>query len=227
MRKKLIFMFIAIIFALSGCASEEGSVKEAVDYANRISTLVEEVKNQDEKIAQLEALVEEERNQMEGDQEIYNDLKDMNLDIEGQIDNSEYLKQRNIQVNILDAIVSNPSEYSRKFGWIDRFDIDRKVLYFDDLEWIKDSDLERIAELGLTDDDFPNGFYLYNENTVEEEYVVNEEVIVNILDQNFQPQWAVKEQLESHIQESVNQKIFCKFIFCEDEIVAIIENYLP
>lgn len=63
--------------------------------------------------------------------------------------------------------------------------IDDNKLYVDRVEIIKDSDKDRMEEIGLDDSDLPNGYYIYNPTFEEEEYNITNDTAYDFVDYNM------------------------------------------
>lgn len=64
--------------------------------------------------------------------------------------------------------------------------IEDNTLYLDKVEIITLDDTERITELGLKQqDDFPNGYHIYNPDTERDIYDLTDETIYNFVDSNL------------------------------------------
>lgn len=64
--------------------------------------------------------------------------------------------------------------------------IEDNTLYLDIVEVITLEDIERIAELGLNQqDDLPNGYYIYNSNTEKDMYDLMDETVYTFVDLNL------------------------------------------
>lgn len=61
-------------------------------------------------------------------------------------------------------------------------EIDGGKVVLDPVEFITRSDTERMAELGLTEGDFPNGYYIYNADENTDEYPLAEGAEYNFID---------------------------------------------
>ncbi len=62
---------------------------------------------------------------------------------------------------------SQPPMYNPKqlMGFLQDYDPQTRVLTFDEIEWVVNTDAVRISQLGLDADlDFPNGYYIYNQS---------------------------------------------------------------
>lgn len=64
--------------------------------------------------------------------------------------------------------------------------IEDNTLYLDIVEVITLEDIERITELGLNQqDDFPNGYHIYNPDTGKDTYDLTEETVYTFVDLNL------------------------------------------
>lgn len=68
----------------------------------------------------------------------------------------------NVIVNASQPQMYNPKQL---MGYLEDYDPQTRVLSFDEIEWVLNTDAARISELGLDADlDFPNGYYIYNQS---------------------------------------------------------------
>lgn len=68
-------------------------------------------------------------------------------------------------------------------SYIEAYDVKTGMLTFDEIEWVTHEDTERVTQLGLDADlDFPNGFYVYNEDGQTENLRILEDVKLYIVD---------------------------------------------
>lgn len=66
----------------------------------------------------------------------------------------------NLIVNASQPNFDNPKQL---LGYLQDYDPQTRVLRFDEIEWVAQTDAARIHELGLNaEQDFPNGYYIYN-----------------------------------------------------------------
>lgn len=63
--------------------------------------------------------------------------------------------------------------------------INDNKLYVDRVEIIKDSDTERIEEIGIDNSDMPNGYYIYNPTFEQEEYDITNDTAYDFVDYNM------------------------------------------
>jgi len=64
--------------------------------------------------------------------------------------------------------------------------IEDNTLYLDEVEVITSEDVEKIAELGLKEEnDFPNGYYIHNPDSVITTYDLTDETVYNFVDFNL------------------------------------------
>lgn len=133
-----------------------------------------------------------------------------------------------MELNIFKSTIENSKDYQVSYGWIESFSNKNHKLSFDDQEWILDTDITRIEEIGLDlEDDFPNGFYLYNKKIKLEDYKVDVDVATYILSDLQQSKYVNPDEFESYINDHAPQTIFCEVIFSKGNVVAIAEAYLP
>jgi hypothetical protein len=74
------------------------------------------------------------------------------------------------------------SETTEVCGYVS---VEGDILKVDTVEWITDEDEERIKELGLTEEDLPDGYYILNESSDITSYKLNNETQYNFIDWNF------------------------------------------
>lgn len=63
--------------------------------------------------------------------------------------------------------------------------INDNKLYVDRVEFIKDSDTERMEEIGIDNNDMPNGYYIYNPTFEQEEYNITNDTAYDFVDYNM------------------------------------------
>lgn len=63
--------------------------------------------------------------------------------------------------------------------------VDEDILKVDTVEWITDEDEDRINELGLTEEDLPDGYYILNKSSEITSYKLDEKTQYNFIDWNF------------------------------------------
>ena len=63
--------------------------------------------------------------------------------------------------------------------------INDNKLYVDRAEIIKDSDTERMEEIGIDNSDMPNGYYIYNPTFEQEEYNITNDTAYDFVDYNM------------------------------------------
>lgn len=63
--------------------------------------------------------------------------------------------------------------------------INDNKLYVDRVEIIKDSDIERMEEIGIDNSDMPNGYYIYNPTFEQEEYNITNDTAYDFVDYNM------------------------------------------
>ena len=97
--------------------------------------------------------------------------------IENQIENED-----NVQNEDIKDIAERIQKSYDICGFIREID-DGKVI-LDAVEFITPADTDRMAELGLTEADFPNGYYIHNEDENTDEYTLSEDTEYNFIDWN-------------------------------------------
>ena len=97
--------------------------------------------------------------------------------IENQIENEDNVQNEDIK-DIAERIQKSYDicGFIREIG-------DGKVV-LDAVEFITPADTDRMAELGLTEADFPNGYYIHNEDENTDEYTLSEDTEYNFIDWN-------------------------------------------
>ncbi len=76
----------------------------------------------------------------------------------------------------------NP-EIINTIGYISNIDKIKGTLDFDEIEWIKPEDKNKIEELGLNvQDDFPSGFYINNRDKTKENYKISKNATFEFID---------------------------------------------
>lgn len=117
-------------------------------------------------------------------------------------------------------------------------EIDGEKVVLDPVEFITRADMERMAELGLAEADFPNGYYIYNEDGNTEEYTLAEDAQFNFIDWNrdFVEEDAEeinvstpdREVFEGYMEEYLEDKLDIIFFFTlvGGEISSITEEAL-
>lgn len=107
---------------------------------------------------------------------------------------------------------------------------DSHTLTLDEVEWV--SEAERAAELGLDEENMPNGFYIYNEQESEEKYFFAENCTYTVLDwyDGFQVlELDQKSFLDLLKSREDNFGMLPPFIveMADGKIVSVTERYVP
>ena len=66
--------------------------------------------------------------------------------------------------------------------YIGYIDLEGNTLNLDEFEYIKQEDKERIEELGLTESDMPNGYYIHNESNDIQTFTIDEKTEFTFFD---------------------------------------------
>lgn len=59
---------------------------------------------------------------------------------------------------------------------------EQTLIVFDLVEWVTPEDADRMAELGITEEDMPGGFYIYNPHDFTVSFRMDEETVCSIID---------------------------------------------
>ncbi len=95
------------------------------------------------------------------------------------VDNDGGIPDFNAIVNTYQTDIYNSKQL---LCYINNYDPQSRMLIFDEIEWVLQSDTKRIKELGLdAEQDFPNGYYIYNPSRQETKLKVSEQVKVYIV----------------------------------------------
>ena len=123
--------------------------------------------------------------------------------------------------------VEESSEYDTVLCYIMEYDAENAVLSYDQLEWIDSTDTKRIEELDLDAEyDFPNGFYIYNEDETITTMKVSDTVKVSLvnLEDSLAPVITDMDGLSDR-QAEYKAPYSLKF---EDDVIHIIEEqFIP
>ena len=111
-------------------------------------------------------------------------------------------------------------------AYIDR--LDGTTLSFDIVEWVTVPG-ERATELGITVDDAPSGFSIYNENVMIEELPLADNCVYRLLNwtDNYVQMDVKKEEMVSILAERKGTNIPYHLMIENNEISAITEQYVP
>lgn len=111
-------------------------------------------------------------------------------------------------------------------AYIQKFD--GTTLVFDEVEWVQVPG-ERAAELGLTEDDAPSGFSVYNAELVNEEMSLAGDCTCTLLDwtSNYAEMQVTTEELAEILAEREGTFIPYHLTIKENEIIGIVEQYVP
>lgn len=115
---------------------------------------------------------------------------------------------------------------SEILAYIQKFD--GTTLVFDEVEWVQVPG-ERAAELGLTEDDAPSGFSVYNPESVNEEMSLASDCTCTLLDwtSNYAEMQITTEELADILAEREGAFIPYHLTIKENEIIDIVEQYVP
>lgn len=117
--------------------------------------------------------------------------------------------------------------------------LDGNKITLDFAEWIDSNDTERIAELNLSEEqDFPNGFYVYNPEETTKEYQLTKDTLYTFIDWNREfsnpdsDMFVYTNDLETftkYVNSYENAKPGMPFFFEleGDQVWSVTEHYLP
>ena len=105
---------------------------------------------------------------------------------------------------------------------------DGTALVYDEVEWVQVPG-ERAAELGLTEDDAPSGFSVYNAEAVTEEKALASDCICTLLDwtSDYAEMQVTLEELKDILTEREGTAIPYHLTIKGNEITGITEQYVP
>lgn len=110
---------------------------------------------------------------------------------------------------------------------------DGENISFDAVEWV-DVPSERATELGITEDDEPSGFCIYNEDTTLSELPLSKDCVCNLLNWSlkggtYEPVVVQAEKLSAVFEErkEVNDSIPYHLTIQDGKIIEITEHYVP
>ncbi len=135
------------------------------------------------------------------------------------------------EVETLDPQVSSDEEKSSEddtvLCYVVDYDAEKSVLTYDPLEWIDETDTERIEELGLdVEYDFPNAFYIYNENEVVSTMKVSADVTVLLvnLEDSLDP---ITSDMDGLLEHRAEYESPYELTVEDDMIYIIKEQFIP
>lgn len=110
---------------------------------------------------------------------------------------------------------------------------DGEKISFDAAEWVKVPS-ERATELGITEDDEPSGFCIYNEDTTLRELPLAKDCVCNLLNWSssggtYEPVVVQAEKLSAIFEDrkEVNDNIPYYLTIQGGKIIEITEQYIP
>lgn len=225
---KIIVLIVTFSLLLTGCTTvnDDKVISSNEEIENKIVFLENKVIKQDEQIMQLSEKIAEQKKIIEEfnkstDDRLDNNENDMNMVINQFFERNK----TEVELDIVKSFIRSLPEYKEVYGWINEYlEGDRKVR-FDDLEWISSVNTERIDELKLDiDNDFPNGYHLYNEVEKDEEFSVDESLVIYDLVENGSLLSITTQEFKNQTKE---YKPFCKVVMYNGKVIAIIETYIP
>ncbi|MCM1214590.1 MAG: M56 family metallopeptidase [Lachnospiraceae bacterium] len=121
---------------------------------------------------------------------------------------------------------STDAANAERLVYIENFD--GKTLAFDEVEWVEVPG-ERAVELGLTEDDAPSGFSVYNEDAETEELNLADNCVCTLLDWigNYAEMQVTPEELAEILTQRDAPGIPYHLTVEGNEITGISEQYVP
>lgn len=144
-------------------------------------------------------------------------------------------EQSNIEQNIdasneasepVSPSIENKELSGEVLAYVNR--LDGTTLAFDIVEWVKVPG-ERATELGITEDDAPSGFNIYNETATVRELPLADNCSCKLLDwtDNYVQTDVTREEMVRILDERKGTNIPYHLIIENNEIVEITEQYIP
>lgn len=219
--KNTIVLLVLIIVLSTGCQQSESpsdfdiAIREIETEIQELNSIINELKLINESyegtIQKLKASNEELTNRL----------------VLLESENEEYYCMINSMLDTVrskDSYITHFSECEEVIGIIVHYDLDNNILYYDKIEWIGMGDINRINELELNiNDDFPNPYYIYNEEVKNESIELSDETSLYILD-GTRLQSASRDELVYRINE---YEVICKIIIINDQVLEVSEIYRP
>jgi hypothetical protein len=118
------------------------------------------------------------------------------------------------------------SKQIEKLVYIEKFD--GKELVFDEVEWVEVPG-KRAKELGITEDDAPSGFKVYNEKVMTEELPVTRNCICDLLNwtSNYDRMQVTLKKFMKILADRKGTKIPYYLTIEDNKIICITEHYVP
>lgn len=134
--------------------------------------------------------------------------------------------QTSAKVDTPDASGTENDSSGELLAYIHEFD--GTTLVFDEVEWVTVPG-ERAAELGLTEDDAPSGFSVYNAEPEEKEMSLAGDCVCTLLDwtSNYVEMQVTAEELKDILAERGGVDIPYHLTIEGNEIIGITEQYVP
>ena len=109
-------------------------------------------------------------------------------------------------------------------------DLDAAKISIDAIEWVTVPS-SRADELGIKEEDGPSGFYIYNPDTLSEQFTISADCRITVLDwqNSYEPQTISADEFIAVLQERGEQNIFIPYSLeiTNSEITQISEHYVP
>ena len=109
-------------------------------------------------------------------------------------------------------------------------DIDANKISIDVVEWVTVPS-SRADELGIREEEGPSGFYIYNPDTLTEQFTLSTDCMITVLDwqSSYEPKTISADDFAAVLHERGEQNIFIPYSLemTNGEITQISEHYVP
>ena len=109
-------------------------------------------------------------------------------------------------------------------------DLDADMISIDEIEWVTVPGT-RADELGITEEDAPSGFYIYNPNTLTVQFALSADCMITVLDwqNSFEQKIISVDDFITFLQERGEHNAFIPYTLeiANGEIIKINEHYVP
>lgn len=218
------YLLLCLLFVLVGCSANDDSsyIKDMEMLKDEINTLKDENIRLKGIVNELETLVELNKSHL-------NQFETNSIEVEQKLN---ILDERHFEVQELNTSTHRLNRYIKKMPnykemtcYIYDYDMNNNTIIVDEFEWINMDDHERIMELGLDSRyDFPNGYYIYNEEEKTEKYIIPTDTCFYILDSTTRLQFADKDKFAKRLQKYIG---LFRIILIDDNIIEVSEIYVP
>lgn len=209
--KKILCLLITLMLFFTGCNQNEESSTLKKEDTTKLKSDIDTVITENKELKEANINLREEINSLKTEFENYK--------------NEAYITHSQINRNF--NYIKELSEFRIVQGYITQFDQSSNVLNLDKIEWITLEEESRINELGLNKDrDFPNGFYILNQNIKEEQYKITNNTHFYILD-SVTSTHVTKQEFLKKIKEYKGNKVLFSITIINNKVIEISQLYTP